>query len=34
MKKYDTIKALLRQDNYNSFLDNLVRGKEIDVAVK
>lgn len=26
MKKYDTIKALLRQDNYNSFLDNLVRG--------
>lgn len=26
MKKYDTIKDLLRQDNYNSFLDNLVRG--------
>lgn len=26
MKKYDTIKALLRQDNYNSFLGNLVKG--------
>lgn len=26
MKKYDTIKALLRQDNYNSFLANLLRG--------